>query len=54
MKRTLEDARLIDADTMLDGDELIDLGKMSEETRGLSPGGTEGPDCMPWKFGNCP
>jgi hypothetical protein len=50
----LEDAAHVEPAATLDGDDLIDLGKMSQETRGLSPGGTEGPDCMPWKFGNCP
>ena len=50
----LEDAAPVEPAATLDADDLIDLGKMSQETRGLSPGGTEGPDCMPWKFGNCP
>jgi hypothetical protein len=50
----MEDAGFVEPEAMLDGDDLIDLGRMSKETRGLTPGGTEGPDCMPWKFGNCP
>jgi hypothetical protein len=54
MKHALEDAGFVDAETMLDGDDLIDLGKMSEQTRGALTGGFEGPDCMPWRFGDCP
>lgn len=53
MKHALEDAGFVETET-LDEDDLIDLGRMSKETRGFTPGGTEGPDCMPWKHGNCP
>jgi hypothetical protein len=53
VKQAMEEAASVETETRLD-DELIDLGKMSKETRGSLTGGFEGPDCMPWKYGYCP
>ncbi len=47
MKHALEDVGIVEAETMLDGDDLIDLGRMSKETRGDGWLRTEGIDCEP-------
>jgi hypothetical protein len=54
VKQAMEESALIDTDATVVDDELIDLGKMSKETRGALQGGFEGAECMPWKYGYCP
>lgn len=50
MKHALEDVVIVEAETMLDGDDLIDLGRMSKETRGSGWQRFEGPDCEPGRL----
>jgi hypothetical protein len=47
VKHALEDAGFVEAETMLDGDDLIDLGTVSKETRGGAGRWFEAPDCDP-------
>lgn len=54
MKQAMDEATLVETDAAVVDDELIDLGRMSKETRGSLQGGFEGPDCMPWRSGICP
>ena len=54
MKQAMQDATFVETEATLVDDDLIDLGRMSKETRGSGFGGFEGPDCMPWRFGICP
>ncbi len=50
MKHVMEDVGFVEAEAMLDGDDLIDLGRMSEETRGGVGRNFEGPDCEPGRL----
>jgi hypothetical protein len=54
VKQATEDAALVEMEATVVDEELIDLGRMSKETRGSLWGGFEGPDCMPWRDGICP
>lgn len=47
MKHMIEDTGSVASEQTLDGDDLIDLGSVSEETRGWWGRGFENVECMP-------